>query len=172
MTINHEIFPAILDSIQENMVLHDKDFKVLYCNKEMRNSLFSFFGKNIQPGDDYGAFVVPQSMELFLIACTKALSGETFEFPAISPSVAKGNRLGTFVPRETLRGTSFYGKTLRRRNEFGISKAGEAFCRWLGCNIWFVQINFCNPVRIPTVEGPNSVTPLLQSHMLAVIIGN
>ncbi len=79
MTINPEIFPAILDSIQENMVLLDKDFKVLYCNKEMRNSLFSFFGRNIQTGDDYRAFVVPQSMDLFMIAYTKALNGETLE---------------------------------------------------------------------------------------------
>lgn len=79
MTINPEIFPAILDSIQENMVLLDKDFRVLYCNNEMTRSLFSFFGRTIQPGDDYRAFVVPQSMELFTASYTRALNGETIE---------------------------------------------------------------------------------------------
>jgi hypothetical protein len=79
MDINPQIFPAILDSIQENMVLLDKNFKVLYCNKEMSKSLFSFFGKTIQTGDDYRTFVVPQSMDLFMTAYTRALNGETLE---------------------------------------------------------------------------------------------
>lgn len=77
MPEQHDIFRAILNSAQENIVLLDKEFRIICYNTTIQQTLYHYFGKNIAEGDDYRNFVVPASMELFLETFKKAESGET-----------------------------------------------------------------------------------------------
>lgn len=67
---------AIIDNTLDNVVLMDKNYKVLCFNEVIKNSLIAFRGREIQIGDDYRDFVVPHLMDLFLESHQKALEGE------------------------------------------------------------------------------------------------
>lgn len=74
-----QILKAILDHSPENIVLMDRDHKVICYNERIRETLFQFHGRHIEVGDDYRDFVVAMAMDTYLIAFAKALNGQITE---------------------------------------------------------------------------------------------
>ena len=74
-----QILKAILDYAPENIVLMDRDHKVICYNERIRHTLFDYHGRYIQVGDDYRDFVVEMAMTTYLKAFEKALKGEITE---------------------------------------------------------------------------------------------
>ena len=74
-----QILKAILDYAPENIVLMDRDHKVICYNERIRHTLFDYHGRYIQVGDDYRDFVVQMAMTTYLKAFEKALKGEITE---------------------------------------------------------------------------------------------
>ncbi len=68
---------AILDNSVESIILISPEHKIITFNKTIKNVLFMYFGKNIEIGDDYRDFVVPEAKELYLTSFNKAINGET-----------------------------------------------------------------------------------------------
>ncbi|RYZ21812.1 MAG: PAS domain-containing sensor histidine kinase [Chitinophagaceae bacterium] len=76
MTVNTEqILKAILDYSPENIVLMDREYKVISYNRQIRETLYQYHGRYIEIGDDYRDFVVEMAMPYFLEAFGKALRG-------------------------------------------------------------------------------------------------
>jgi PAS domain S-box-containing protein len=74
-----QILKAILDHSPENIVLIDRNHKVICYNERIRQTLFHFHGRYLEVGDDYRDFVVDMAMSTYLDAFAKALSGEISE---------------------------------------------------------------------------------------------
>ncbi|MES2701565.1 MAG: histidine kinase dimerization/phospho-acceptor domain-containing protein [Bacteroidota bacterium] len=74
---NGVLLQAVLDNTTDSMVLIGKDHKVLLLNCNIRKVLVLYFGKELQPGDDYRDFVIVDNMELYLRSFERAINGET-----------------------------------------------------------------------------------------------
>jgi PAS domain S-box-containing protein len=69
------LMQAILDNAAEGIVLISNDHTVLLFNTAIKDSLKSYFTKELEVGDDYRDFVVEESMQLYLESFEKAING-------------------------------------------------------------------------------------------------
>ncbi|RYZ29460.1 MAG: PAS domain S-box protein [Chitinophagaceae bacterium] len=74
-----QMLKAILDYSPENIVLMDRDHKVICYNERIRQTLYNFHGRYLEVGCDYRDFVVEMAMPTYLDAFAKALNGEITE---------------------------------------------------------------------------------------------
>ncbi len=78
-TSTDQLLRAILDYSPQNIVLIDREHKVMCCNERIRQTLYLFHGRYPAIGDDYRDFVVEMAMPSYLQAFDKALNGEITE---------------------------------------------------------------------------------------------
>jgi PAS domain-containing protein len=67
------LFKVVLEHASDNMVLLDKNYRVLYFNDLTRQTFMHLRGREIKVGDDFRGFVLHSMMDTFLQSFDKAI---------------------------------------------------------------------------------------------------
>ena len=78
-TNSEDILKAILNNTFENVVLLDKNFKIIFFNEYIRKTLLAIFGKDISIGDDYREYVLSPLKDIFNQSFARVLKGEVID---------------------------------------------------------------------------------------------
>lgn len=69
------ILQALLDHTPENIVLLNKDYRIICYNEAMRRTLRLYFHRDMELMDDYRHYVIPDHQEVFLQSFDTAIAG-------------------------------------------------------------------------------------------------
>ena len=78
MKATYDILENVLNSSNDMVILVDKGFNVIYVNTSMQNSLFDYYGRYLNKGDDYRSILLDEYKAEFIQGFQKVIEGGSF----------------------------------------------------------------------------------------------